>query len=60
MNRTIELVKPEDKVTDKTIFDKMDELRDQGFSEDDMKISKDADGNYKVEVDANQGKVEMP
>ena len=38
----------------------MDELRDQGFSEDDMKISKDADGNYKVEVDANQGKVEMP
>ena len=60
VNRTIELVKPEDKVTDKTIFDKMDELRDQGFSEDDMKISKDADGNYKVEVDANQGKVEMP
>ena len=60
VNRTIELVKPEDKVTDKTIFNKMDELRDQGFSEDDMKISKDADGNYKVEVDANQGKVEMP
>ena len=60
VNRTIELVKPEDKVTDKTIFDKMDELRDQGFSEDDMKISKDADGNYKVEVDANQGRVEMP
>ena len=60
VNRTIELVKPEDKVTDKMIFDKMDELRDQGFSEDDMKISKDADGNYKVEVDANQGKVEMP
>lgn len=60
INQTIEIVKPEEKITDATIFDKIDELQQQGFSEDDMSISKDADGNYKIEVDANQGKVELP
>lgn len=60
INQTLEIVKPEEKITDATIFDKIDELQQQGFSEDDMRISKDANGNYKIEVDANQGKVELP